>query len=124
VDAGLQTVGNAIEHKNIFTNYNFVSGGAALLIGVPEGASVQNVIGVSAFNATLGSSVNVSAATVFGDDHVLSFNPLSILIGTAFGTGGYYVSGAIGGGNLGDGLISPLNVTGQSIDSATKPKEK
>ena len=124
VDGGLQIVGNAIEHQNILENYNFVSGGAALLIGVPEGASMQNVIGVSAFNATLGTSVNVSAASLKGRAPVLSFNPLSILIGTAFGPSGYYASGAIRGGNLGDRLISPLNVTGQSIDSGTKPKEQ
>ena len=123
VDATLQTVGNVMEHKNIFTNYNFVSGGAALVFGAPEGASLTNIIGVNAFNATLGTSVNVSYNSLFGDDHVLSFHPLSIVLATAFGTAGSVASGFGGGGNLLDAMFAPVNLTGQVIDSGTKPEE-
>jgi hypothetical protein len=83
---------------------------------------LQNVIGVNAFYATLGTSVNISYGSVFGNDHVLSFTPSSILIGTLFGTVGSGVSGAIGGGNLGDGLVAPINFTGTAIDEGTKPQ--
>ncbi len=109
----------------MFKNFNFASTGAALLFGAPEGASFQNVLGVSAMNATIGTSVNLSYNSLFADDHILSFHPLSILIATAFGTAGAQVSGVIGGGNanLGDALVAPINVTGQAIDSGTKTKD-
>jgi hypothetical protein len=124
VDAGVQTVVNAIEHKNIFSNYNFISGGAALLIGAPEGASLSNIVGVNAVTSTLGSSVNLSYSSVFGPDRVLSFNPLSILIGTAFGSAASRVSQAIGGGSQMDMMVSPFNFTGTAIDEGTKPKDQ
>jgi RHS repeat-associated protein len=124
VDATLQTVGNGIEGKNPFANYNFASGAVALIFGAPEGASLTNIIGVNAFNATIGTSVNLSISSLTGHEDILGFHPLSILIATVFGTGGSWVSGAIGGGNLGDGLVAPINVTGQAVDSGTKPKEQ
>lgn len=124
VDAGVQTVVNTIEHKNIFSNYNFISGGAALLIGAPEGASLSNIVGVNAVTSTLGSSVNLSYSSMFGPDRVLSFSPLSILIGTVFGSAAGKVSQAIGGGAVMDGLASPFNFTGTAIDEATKPKDQ
>ena len=124
VDAGLQTVANGIEGKNPFTNYNFASGAAALIFGVPEGASLQNVIGVNALNAAIGTSVNVSASSLTGHGDILSINPLSFIIATAFGTIGTEVSGAIGGGNRGDGLVAPVNLTGTAVDEGTKPKDQ
>jgi len=122
VDATLQTVSNAIEGHNPFTNYNFASGAAALIFGAPDGASLQNIIGVNAFNATLGTSLNLSVASFQGEAPVLSFHLSSILIGTLFGTIGGEVSGASGGGNLMDGLVAPINLTGTAVDEATKPK--
>jgi len=124
IDVSLQTIANGIEGKDPIANFNFASTAAALVIGAPEGASLQNVIGVNALNATIGTSINISAASLQGHADVFSFNPISILIATAFGTAGAKVSGAIGGGNLGDGLVAPINVTGQAVDSGTKPKEK
>jgi len=58
---------------------------------------------------------------IFGGAQVLSFNPLSILIGISFGTVGTKVSGVIGGGTAGDLLAAPINVTCQANDSGTKP---
>lgn len=124
VDAGMQTVVNTMEHKNIFTNYNFLSGGAALLIGALEGASLSNIVGVNAVTSTLGSSVNLSINTFSGKDRVLSFNPLSIIIGTVFGSAAGKVSQINGGGATMDALASPFNFTGTAIDEATKPKDQ
>jgi RHS repeat-associated protein len=123
VDAGVQTVVNTIEHKNIFSSYNFISGGAALLIGAPEGASFSNIIGVNAVTSTIGSSVNLSISSLSGKDDIFSFNPLSILIGTVFGSAAGKVSQVIGGGAVMDGMASPFNFTGTAIDEATKPKD-
>ncbi|MDO6430219.1 hypothetical protein Q4E93_06470 [Flavitalea sp. BT771] len=123
VDAGLQTVANTIEHRNIFTNYNFLSGGAALLIGAPEGAPLNNIIGVNLMTATAGSSVNLSINGISTGD-ILSFNPLSILIGTVFGSAAGKVSLSVGGGATMDALVSPINFSGTAVDEATKPKDQ
>jgi hypothetical protein len=124
VDAGVQTVANTIENKNIFTNYNFLAGGLALTTGAPEGATMSNIIGVNLLTATAGSSVNLSAGSIFGNDPTLSFNPLSILIGTAFGSAGGKLSQGLGGGAGMDLMASPFNLTGGTIDGATQPKDK
>jgi RHS repeat-associated protein len=123
VDAGLQTVANAIEHKNIFTNYNFLSGGLALVIGAPEGASLGNIVGVNLVTATVGTSVNLSINGIRTRD-ILSFNPISILIGTVFGSAAGKVSQSIGGGATMDALASPVNFTGTAVDEGTKPKDQ
>jgi len=101
-----------------------ISGGAVLLIGTPEGASLSNIIGVNAVTSTLGSSVNLSFSSAFGPDRVLSFSHLSILIGTAFGNAAGKVSQAIGGGATMDALASPFNFTGTAIGEATKLKDQ
>jgi hypothetical protein len=123
VDAGVQSVVNGIEHKNIFSSYNFLSGGLALAIGAPEGASLGNIVGVNALTSTLGSSVNLSISSLSGTDPILSFHPLSILIGTVFGSAAGKVSQVMGGGAAMDAMASPFNFTGTGIDEATKPKD-
>jgi RHS repeat-associated protein len=123
VDASVQASTSAIEHKNFLSNYNFISGGSALLLGAPEGSSLSNVVGANLVNSTLSTSVNISASSVFGTEHILSFNPLSILINTAFGSGASGTSRVLGGGAVGDALAAPVNFTGAAIDEATKPKQ-
>jgi len=122
VDATVQTVVNTIENKNIFTNYNVISGGAALLIGAPEGASLGNLIGVNLATSTLSTSVNISASSVFDNGKMFSFDLRSILINTAFGAGAGRVSQFAGGGATGDMLASPFNLAGAGADEGTKPK--
>lgn len=123
VDAGVQTVVNTIEHKNIASNYNFLSGGTALLIGAPEGASLSNIIGVNAVTATVGTSINLSVNGVRTRD-IFSFNPGSILIGTVFGSAAGRASQAFGGGAAMDGMMAPANFTGAAVDEGTKPKDQ
>jgi RHS repeat-associated protein len=123
VDAGVQATTSAIEHKNFLSNYNFISGGSAMFLGAPEGASLSNVVGANLVNSTLSTSVNISANSVFGPENILSFNPRSILINTAFGSSASGLSKLLGGGWAGDVLAAPVNFTGATIDEATKPKE-
>lgn len=123
VDAGIQTMTNVMEGKNPLTNYNVLAGGLALGTGVPEEATISNIIGANLITATVGTSVNVSIDAVKRRD-VLSFNLSSILIGTAFGSAAGAGSMKLGkGGNLMDMMFSPLNFTGAAIDEVTKPKE-
>jgi hypothetical protein len=122
VDAGVQTTVNAIENKNIVSNYNLLSGGLALTIGAPEGASLSNLVGANLATSTLSTSINISANSVFDNGKIFSFNPLSIIINTAFGAGASGVSQISGGGATGDILGSPLNFAGAAVDEGTKPK--
>jgi RHS repeat-associated protein len=122
VDAGVQATVDGIEHKNFLANYNIISGGAALLIGAPEGASFSNLVGVNLATSTLGTSVNISASSIFDNGKIFSFNPLSILINTAFGSGAGRISQVAGGGATGDMLASPFNLAGAGVDEGTKPK--
>ena len=123
VDAGVQTVVNTIEHKNIFSNYNFLSGGLALGVGAPEGATLSNIIGVNAVMATVGTSVNLSVDGIRTRD-IFSFNPRSILIGSVFGSAAGKASQALGGGAVMDGMMAPVNFTGTAVDEGTKPKDQ
>ena len=72
--------------------------------GAPEGATLRNIVGGNLLTATAGTNVNLSIDGVTSV-HVLSFNPLSILIGTEFGSAG--------------GKLSQ----GRTIDGATKTKD-
>ena len=74
-------------------------------------------------NATLSTSVNISVSSAFGSENVLSFNPLSIFINTAFGSGASGTSRVIGGGAAGDVLAAPVNLMGAAIDESTKAKK-
>ena len=119
VDMGVQAVVNKIEHKDIASNYNFLSGGLALTVGAPEGATLSNVIGVNTVMATVGTSVNMSVNGVRTRD-IFSFNPQSILIGTVFGSAAGRASQAVGGGPLMDAMMAPINFTGTAVDEGTK----
>ncbi len=127
VDAGIQTIVNGMQHKNIFSSYNFASGAASLLINAPEGATLNNMIGVAFANSTIGASVNLSSNSLSGISPIFSFDPRSIIINTAFGTaaGQYsnFIGSETGSSTFGDAAASPINLGGAVIDQGTKKNE-
>ncbi|MBS1948776.1 MAG: hypothetical protein JST47_13515 [Bacteroidetes bacterium] len=129
IDASIQTAVNAMLHKNVFSNYNFVSGAASFLIGAPEGASLSDLAQVNLLNSTISTSINVSSSSVFGPNSIFTFDPRAILINAAFGTAAGKYSQFIGNGSgagdaFGDAAASPMNLAGAVGDETTKPKEQ
>jgi len=127
VDAAIQTTLNGMQHKNIFSNYNFSGGLASLIINTPEGASFSQIAGVAFANSTISSSVTLSGNSINGSSPVFSFSPVSIMINTVFGTTAGQYSGFIGNGtgisSFGDAAASPINFGGVVLDEAIKKKE-
>jgi hypothetical protein len=124
VDAAVQTTMSAMQHRNILSNYNVISGGTALVLGVPEGAALSNIAGATLINSSISTSVNISISSIQGRAPILSFNPASILINTAFGTTAsrysQFVSAGTGSAQFGDAVASPIILAGGITDEVIK----
>ena len=127
IDATVQTAVNAMEHRNIFSNYNFLSGATSILIGAPEGASLSDLAQVSLLNSEISSSVNISERSLFGPTTIFRFNPSEIIINATFGTlAGKYsqlIGNGAGSNAFGDGASLPINVAGAAASEAVSKSE-